>query len=137
MKKSLFFSLFITCLSICRSDKANGWKLTECESCPRRMGNVTFSSFFIIKRRMFIVRKTLFFLVAPRPDFSFIYIIDIVTHNLNPLFLRLVIVICCYYFSFTFLIDEIYSLILPLMICLNTHTHIFKTREEKKRVKYK
>jgi len=80
---------------------------------------------------MFVARKILFFFVALCPDFSFIHIIDIVTHNRTPLFLRLVIVIC-YCFSFAFLIDEICSLFLPLMICSNIHIHIFKTREKKR-----
>jgi hypothetical protein len=66
----------------------------ECESCPRRMENVTFSSLAIIKQRMFLMRAQdiLFFLIALGPDFSFIHIIDIVTHNRTLLFLQLVIV---------------------------------------------
>jgi hypothetical protein len=40
---------------------------------------------------MFVARKTLF-LLHHAPDFSCIHIIDIVTHNRTPLFLKLVVV---------------------------------------------
>ncbi len=123
----LSLSLFITCLSICKSDKANEWKLMECKSCPRRMGNVTFFCFFVLSLNSGCLSCTRHssFSLHDGPDFSFIHIIDIVTHNRTPIVFTTTNhreLVRCDSFS-TCLIAENSLLILLLIICSNKRIH--------------